>query len=263
MTSDAPGSGHAFGALVARLRSSSDLPQKELARRLGVARSYLANIERGELPGPNVLAALIEWYPSSEDELRQLYDDARARRTPNGLLPAPSAPDGAEDELDAMFRRSSGINPRLEGTWHALWLTTVEAQENVNSEELTFRWHRDTLQITNAAPSRENPKGGYLWRARCHLHDNQFIMGTYVSLDPLNRSKGTLYLVIHRSGSFMLGHWVGCNYDSDWAHGLVAIGRDAEQLPALLREHVAAFPAMPYWSAPLRRDAERPEPAPA
>ena len=108
-------------------------------------------------------------------------------------------------------------------------------------------------------PSRENPKGGYLWRARCHLHDNQFILGTYVALDPLNRSKGTLYLVIHRSGSFMLGHWVGCNYDSDWAHGLVAIGRDAEQLPALLREHVAAFPAMPYWSAPLQHDAERPE----
>jgi transcriptional regulator with XRE-family HTH domain len=251
MTPDAPGSGHDFGALVARLRASSGLPQKELARRLRITRAYLANIERGELPGPNVLAALVEWYPASGEELRQRYDEAKARR--GGAPAATSAPGGAEDELDAMFRRrSSAINPRLEGTWYALWLTTVEDAENVNSEELTFRWHRDALQISNAAPSPENPKGGYLWRAQCQVHDNRYIVGTYVSLDPLNRSAGTLYLVLHRSGTYLLGHWAGCNYDSDWAHGLVAISRDEARLPELLDQHVASFPAMPYWGAPRR-----------
>jgi hypothetical protein len=180
-------------------------------------------------------------------------------------MSALSTPNGAEDELyGAMFRRSAGINPRLEGTWHALWLTTVEDDENVNTEELSFRWHRDTLQINSATPGPENPKGGYLWRAECRLHDNQYIRGTYASLHPINRSKGTLYLVLHRPGAFMLGHWVGANYDSDWAHGPVAIARDAERLPALLRNPIASFPAMPYWGAPLRRaESERPEREPA
>jgi transcriptional regulator with XRE-family HTH domain len=260
MTSNAAGSGHAFGALVARLRTASGLPQKELARRLGIARPYLATIERGELPGPNVLAALAEWYPAHADELRRCYDTARAHRAGAAPTATPGTPGDPEDEIDMFWRRASGINPQLEGTWHALWLTTVEDQENVNAEVLTFSWRREWLRITNEAPSPDNPKGGYRWRAECRLHDSRYLTGTYVSLDPLNTSKGTLYLVLHRSGTYLLGHWAGANFDSDWAHGLVAIARDPAHLPALLRAHVAAFPAMPYWPAPTRREeAERPE----
>jgi transcriptional regulator with XRE-family HTH domain len=265
MTGDIPGSGHDFGALVAHLRVASGLPQKELARRLNIARPYLANIERGaEVPGPAVVGALTEWYPNHAEELRRCYEAARARRSRGGPTAASVSPGASEDEIDMFWRRASGINPRLEGTWHALWLTTVEDQENVNAEVLTFTWRREWLRITNEAASPDNPKGGYLWRAECRLHDNRYLTGTYVSLDPLNTSKGTLYLVLHRSGSHLLGHWVGANYDSDWAHGLVAIARDPAQLPALLRQHVASFPAMPYWSAPQRpAEAEHPEHEPA
>jgi hypothetical protein len=209
---------------------------------VGISRPYLANIERGELPGPAVVAALAAWYPADAEALRRLYDDARA---------GAAAPAGGEDELyDAMFRRSAGINPRLEGRWHALWLTTVEHEAVLAEQPLTAKWSREHLHLSNDAPSPQNPKGGYLWRAQCRLYDNTYLLGTYVAVDPLNRSKGTLYLVLHRSGTYLVGHWTGCNYDSDFAHGLVAVARDAARLPALLREHVASYPAMPYWGPP-------------
>lgn len=39
-------------------------------------------------------------------------------------------------------------------------------------------------------------------------------MGSYVAREPSVRSKGTLYYSLYASGTYMVGRWVGVNYDS-------------------------------------------------
>lgn len=55
-------------------------------------------------------------------------------------------------------------------------------------------------------------------------------MGTYQALDPNHRQRGVLFYNLHRSGQFMVGRWVGCNYDSDLFDGLTVLARDREEV---------------------------------
>lgn len=236
-------SGHAFADLVRQLRGSTK--QEQFAVAIGVSRPTLANVETGRRPGPRVLDGLKARFPQRAAELEEAY---RRSRNESTVGIANRSIETASDE-DMFFRRA-GISTQLEGTWHALWQTTVESLEVVNAEVLSLKWHGDQLFIENEAPSPDNPKGGYLWRAQARLYDNQYIMGTYIAKDPIVRAKGTLFLLIHTSGTFMLGHWVGCNYDSDWAHGLVAIAREPHRLRDLLVSHIRNYPPLPYWPAP-------------
>lgn len=131
-----------------------------------------------------------------------------------------------------------GLN--LAGTWQAIWQTRVEGEENINTEVVDLRrGRRDTLILENRERSRENEAGGYLWRAECRVHDGQYVMGTYVAREPNVRSKGTLYYILHASGSYMLGRWAGVSYDSEMATGLSVLARDAALARAKLDAQMA------------------------
>jgi len=52
-------------------------------------------------------------------------------------------------------------------------------------------------------------------------------------------SKGTIYFILNRRGNFMVGKWVGCNYDYGftWGYGVIAKEKDFayEKLQELLK----------------------------
>ncbi|KKQ16241.1 hypothetical protein A3E66_02130 [Candidatus Daviesbacteria bacterium RIFCSPHIGHO2_12_FULL_37_16] len=153
------------------------------------------------------------------------------------------------------FKRTSFNNRVVQGEWHALWQTSVEHSENINFEVIDLQWKGEYLYIANRSKSEQNPDGGYLWKAQCSVYDSQYVIGTYVAIEDSVMARGTIYLVIHRSGRHMLGHWMGCNFDSEWAHGLMAMAQERERLAELLERHVQEFPSMPYWSGPDRSEA--------
>ena len=135
-------------------------------------------------------------------------------------------------------RKNSGGRDKIDlsGTWYAVWQTTVEGKENINSELLDIAHKRGKLTIENKEKSPENKLGGYLWRAQCGIYDNAHIIGCYVSRERNVVSKGSLYFSLNRSGNFMLGKWVGCNYDYEltWGNGVIA--KDKQVAIAKMRE---------------------------
>jgi transcriptional regulator with XRE-family HTH domain len=136
---------------------------------------------------------------------------------------------------------ADGQSPELAGTWHAIWQTRVEGEENINSEVVEARQgRRDTVVLENRERSPENPIGSFLWRAECRLYDGRYLMGAYVAREPNIRSKGTLYYVLHAWSTFMLGRWAGVSYDSEMATGLSVLARDAAVARARIDAQMAA-----------------------
>lgn len=226
------GSGHAL----AEIRLGLGLKQEELADKLGYARSTIGNAERGRGISTALLERYAEAFPDQADALLAIAPTTKRRVAAMG-----------DDEFEAVFSKRSTKTTKLDGTWFALWETSADHEEVVNSEELVATMRRDgTLLLQNVEISAENVKGGYLWLATCRLFDNQYILGTYVAREPNVRSKGCLYLVIHPSGRFINGQWLGCNYDGDWARGLVVIAREREPLEELLHRHREQLPPLPY-----------------
>lgn len=67
-----------FGEVLRTLRQGDDLTQAELAERLGMARSTLANIERGQhRPTPRLWLAIADREPTWVAHLSDLYDRER------------------------------------------------------------------------------------------------------------------------------------------------------------------------------------------
>jgi hypothetical protein len=122
--------------------------------------------------------------------------------------------------------REKGTN--LSGTWYAVWQTTVEGKENVNIEVLEIKQKGRKITMENVQKSPENTLGGYLWRGECKIFDNEHILGHYLPREANVSSKGTIYFLLNRSGNFMTGKWVGCNYDYGftWGFGVIAKDRD-------------------------------------
>jgi len=116
----------------------------------------------------------------------------------------------------------------LSGTWYGVWQTTVEGKENINTEVLQIKQKGDKIDIENIGKSPENKLGGYLWRAKCKLYDNEHVLGSYLPREPNVISKGTIYFSLNRVGNFMVGKWVGCNYDYEftWGYGVIAKDKD-------------------------------------
>lgn len=112
----------------------------------------------------------------------------------------------------------------LSGKWYAVWQTTVEGKENINTELLQIKRKGGKITIENIEKSPENKLGGYLWRGGCKLYDNEHLLGYYISREPNVISKGTMYFMLNRIGNFMVGKWVGCNYDYEftWGYGVIA-----------------------------------------
>jgi hypothetical protein len=124
---------------------------------------------------------------------------------------------------------------RLVGTWYALWETTAEGRLSIDSESVIVQQRGANLVIENRNRAPENPLGSFLWRAQCRVYDNRYVLGSYVPRKGSVRSKGVLYLSLHTSGVFMLGGWLGCNYDDELAFGFSVFARD----PAIARMQMA------------------------
>lgn len=124
-------------------------------------------------------------------------------------------------------KRHSHRPPDLGGTWYATWETTVDGRTNVNREVLVARATRFRLTLRNVTPSLENQIGGYLWRGQLTVRHN-LVIGSYAAVEPHMRYAGSLYYVVHSSGRFMYGRWVGLNFDSELASGLSVLARSPD-----------------------------------
>jgi len=116
----------------------------------------------------------------------------------------------------------------LSGTWYAVWQTTVEGKENINTEVLQIKQKGNKITMDNVVKSPENKLGGYLWQGECILYDNEHLLGYYLPREPNVISKGTMYFLLNRVGNFMAGKWVGCNYDYEFTWGYGAIAKDKD-----------------------------------
>jgi transcriptional regulator with XRE-family HTH domain len=202
-----------FGAALRQFRLRLGLSQEQLARRISYSRPHLANLERGALlPGRGFLPKIEAQFPGGGADLLGAYRVAlrerRRERAENG------------EPADAPTTVS------LAGTWYALWETTAEGRLSIDSEAVTVRQTGYDLTIENHSRAPENPLGSFLWRAQCRVYDNRHILGMYVPREANVRSKGVVYLTLHTSGAFMLGRWLGCSYDDEFASGLSVIARD-------------------------------------
>lgn len=221
------------GVQLRQIREKLHITQEQLAKSLGYSRSVIANAEAGRGISRAFLHRYAEHCP--EDATLIL-----------SLAPRPKEP-LEENDVETMFFSRSSRKTDLDGTWFALWESTADREAVINTEELRVKARRNgVITIQNVEPSPENPKGGYLWIAESRLFDNQYLLGTYIAREPNVRSKGVLYMVIHPSGRFLNGQWIGSNYDGDWARGLVVVGRERSLLPEMLSRHRDQLPPLPY-----------------
>ncbi len=231
------------GKLIRKIRDSVGLTQDRFSDSLHLSRSVIANAETGRDISRTLVGRLENIYPSSEEQTKEIR---KLLLSKNLLSKTVSTADEADQEGD-MFGRRASSSKNLEGIWYALWESTADHQEVVNSEEVSILTTlRGVVVLQNKSISPENPEGGYLWRAEGRLYDNQHYLGTYLPKAPEVRSKGCLYLVLHPSGKYLNGQWIGCNYDGEWARGLVVFSRDRNRLPDLLQRHRQQLPPLPY-----------------
>jgi len=225
------------GRLLRDVRERIGWTQQDVAGELGYSRPVITNAERGHEISGLLIDAYRAHFPDHVDLLDQVEPTATRKR----VEPL------AGSALDEMFRRRSSKTTDLNGEWFALWEATVDGREVLNMEKLDFKMMRDgSLLVQNVEVSNENPDGGYLWIAHARLFDNQYLIGTYIPREVNVRSKGCLYLVLHQSGRFIEGQWIGCSYDGDWSRGLVVMARSDDRLHDLLQQHRKQIPTMPY-----------------
>lgn len=208
-----------FADALRKVWKDSGLRQEEFAKRLAYSRPTVANIVRGiHLPPLEFLNTVEDAFPGSREVLEPLLQKERQGRE-------------REKERRMLTRRApmwdaEGID--LSGTWYAVWETTVEGEQNINTEVLRVEQAGNHVILQNEAVSPANPLGGCLWRGDCTLHDNAFLMGSYTAIDSNDRQRGVMFFNIHRSGQFMIGRWVGCTYDTDLYDGLTVLAREPE-----------------------------------
>lgn len=189
---------------LATLRRERGLSQLALAGHMDVDHTTVSNWERGI----------------------QVPTDATQHRLAGvlGVQVAQLGLDGALAEGEVVVK---GRGLRLDGVWHAIWETSFDRQRSLDTEVVDLRQgRRDTIVLQNRERAPENPHGGYLWRAECKIYDGQYLMGVYVAREPNVRSKGTIYLALHASGSYFAGRWIGVNYDSEQSTGISVLARD-------------------------------------
>ena len=61
-------------------------------------------------------------------------------------------------------------------------------------------------------------------------------MGWYRSTDAAVRSKGTMYLVLHRHGPHAWGRWVGMSYDGAVITGWGSLARTQEHSAQIVQD---------------------------
>jgi transcriptional regulator with XRE-family HTH domain len=221
--------------------------QEDLARAVKQSRSLIAQLERGSFPSRSLVENLFSVLPEVDAEaVRQTPEVRRLFKSDLAY-----DQDGFGDDMIHILmssRRSREVD--LAGEWSAMWLTTVNGEENRNREviEVRRRWN-STWEFKNKDISEDNPDGGYLWVARMDLLDSKHILGNYCAREHSVLAKGTLCLELQSNGREIYGVWNGLNFDTMWAHGLVAMcrlgGRTADPGTALDR-FISTRPKMPY-----------------
>jgi hypothetical protein len=128
---------------------------------------------------------------------------------------------------------------KLDGSWHAIWESSIDGRTVINHETVSVRQVRNRLYLQNDTRSPENPEGGYLWRGELEVWDNQHLLGWYVAREPNVISKGTFYFVLHPNGRDMGGRWVGRSYDGEMIDGCCAMARDEQRAHVVIDELLA------------------------
>jgi transcriptional regulator with XRE-family HTH domain len=224
--------------------------QENLAQQVGCSRSLIAAIESGTTPTESVLQKLLAAFP--EQDRTVLRNTFEAREVLGEAIPESER--GSEQYEHDMIGRFISVRwfPEVDltGQWNAMWLTTVNGKENRNRElvHVRRRWN-STWEFSNESVSEDNPEGGYLWVAKLELFDNKYILGFYCARDRGILPKGTLCLELQTNGREILGVWDGLNFDTMWAHGLVALCRSdgrSSDAGAALDRFIKSRPKMPY-----------------
>jgi hypothetical protein len=84
---------------------------------------------------------------------------------------------------------------------------------------------KNMVHIASLRRGLSERDGGYMWRGKLRLWDNEILTGWYVANDGSIRSKGTMYLLIHADEDEMTGRWVGLGYDDSIMTGWATMGR--------------------------------------
>lgn len=123
----------------------------------------------------------------------------------------------------------------LSGEWWAAWQTWKDGQPRIDTHPLEIHQRGEVLQLDaeRAVPVAE---GSYRWRGELRLWDNEALMGWYRSTDAAVRSKGTMYLALHRHGTYAWGRWAGMSYDGDVVTGWGAIARAEEEARQVVQD---------------------------
>ena len=124
-------------------------------------------------------------------------------------------------------RISSGLD--LNGEWWAAWQTSKDNIEYVACQEVRIVQEEDTVyRVESTTRGLSLEDGGYMWRGKLELHDNQLLMGWYVATEAAVRSKGTMFFVVHPHGLRLDGRWVGSSFDGLIVTGWAAMAHSEE-----------------------------------
>lgn len=235
--------------VIKEARKKKPWTQEDLARELKCSRSLIAAIEGGQHPTALMLTKLLAVFDETEASIIKATPEARKIIADDPGLREEDTQFNEDMVQRFMFPRRTG-EIDLSGSWHAMWLTTSGGLENRNRETINIRrrWN-GTWEFSNNEISEDNPNGGYLWAARMDLFDKRHILGHYCARDISVLAKGTLCLEVQPNGREILGVWNGLNFDTMWAHGLVAMCRAGSRStdPGIALDRFAASrPKMPY-----------------
>ena len=134
--------------------------------------------------------------------------------------------------IDTIKNKSIAIKRRekvnLSGSWYTIWQTSREDKEIIHTQLLEIKQRGNKVIMENIEKSPEDKLGGYFWHGECKLYDNQYLLGYYLPKQSNIISKGTIYFLLNRTCNFMVGKWVGCNYDHGftWGYGVIAKEKD-------------------------------------
>jgi hypothetical protein len=154
----------------------------------------------------------------------------------------------------SILKRKSTIQRELKdndsidvtGEWYAVWQTTVNTKEVINSEATKMFQKGKTVKFYNTERAPENPKGGYLWEAEMHFYHGRTLMGWYFpKKEENNSSKGIMYFSYSSQRKIFLGKWIGTGYDGDLVSGLVVVAKNRDKAKRLLTNLSSHYPSYP------------------
>jgi len=197
-----------FSDVIRARRAALGLSQAQLADRANVSLRQLSRYEAGEQQP--VLSAAVTLADALGISLTQLAGQVSY-------------------ELD------------LSGDWWAGWQTWKDGTPRIDTHTLEVNQRGEVLQL-NADRATPVAEGSYRWQGELRFWDNEALVGWYRSTDQAVRSKGTLYLALHRHGDHAWGRWVGMSYDGDVITGWGSLARTQEHAHQIVQDLIDKNP---------------------